>query len=44
MGRALPPAVPERARAEESVKVPLAPYADGDDAGEMTLDDKELEF
>ena len=44
MGRALPPAVPERARAEESVKVPLVPDADGDDAGEMTLDDKELEF
>ena len=44
MGRALPPAVPERARAAEPVDEPLAPDADGDDAGEVTLDDEELEF
>ena len=44
MGRELPPVVPERARAEESVKVPLVPDIDGDDAGEVTLDDEELEF
>lgn len=44
MGRALPPAVPERARSAESVAVPLAPDADGDDAGEVTLDDAEMEF
>ena len=44
MGRELPPVVPERARAKESVKVPLAPDIDGDDAGEVTLDDEELEF
>ena len=44
MGRALPPAVPERARAKEAVDEPLVPDADSDDVGEVTLDDKELEF
>ena len=44
MGRALAPVVPERARPAEPVAVPLAPDADGDDAGEVTLDDAEMEF
>ena len=44
MGRELAPAVPERARAKEAVDEPLVPDADSDDVGEVTLDDKELEF
>lgn len=44
MGRELVPAVPERARAKEAVDEPLVPDADSDDVGEVTLDDKELEF
>ena len=53
MGRELAPAVQERARAAEPVAVPRVPDADGDDVGEMTmddevgemtLDDEELEF
>ena len=44
MGRELAPAVPERARAKEAVDEPLVPDVDSDDVGEMTLDDKELEF
>ena len=44
MGRELPPVVPERARAKEAVDEPLVPDADSDDVGEVTLDDKELEF
>lgn len=44
MGRALPPAVQERAHAAEPVAVPCAPDADGDDVGEVTLDDPELDF
>lgn len=44
MGRALAPVVPERKRPEESVAAPLAPDVDDDDAGEVTLDDEEMEF